>query len=117
MGEYCNGFGGFASSPLAKIPRGFGARFVWQLRHQESTPGITIPPATQARYRCVGRLYLGGVQKRRSKDMVGRGKKRIGRNVLFPLSTRHSFLCSLPNVSFVSGISLVNDNKKQAYSK
>ena len=35
---------------------------------------ITIPPATQARYRRVSRLYLGGVQKRRSKDMVGRGE-------------------------------------------
>lgn len=98
MGECCNGFGGLASSPLAKIPRGFGACFAWQLRLLENTLagvtlGITIPPAVQARYRRVGRLYLGGVQKRRSKDMVGRGEKRIGRNVLFPLSTPHSFLC------------------------
>ena len=79
MGDCCNSFGGLASSPRAKIPRGFGAFFAWQLRLLENTLagvtlGITIPQAAQARYMRVGRLYLGGVQKRRSKDMVGRGR-------------------------------------------
>ena len=51
MGECCNGFGSLASSPLAKIPRGFGACFAWQLRLLENTlagvtRGITIPPGT-----------------------------------------------------------------------
>ena len=81
MGECCNGFGGLASSPLAKIPRGFGVCFAWQLRLLENTLtgvtlGITIPPVAQARYRRVGRLYLGGAQKRRSKHMVGSGRSR-----------------------------------------
>ena len=66
---------------------------------------ITIPPATQARYRRVSRLDLGGVQKRRSKDMVGRGEKRIGRNVLFRLYTRHSFLCFSPQRKLLSLVS------------
>ena len=110
MGECCNGFGDLASSPLAKIPRGFGACFAWQLRHLENTLagvtlGIIIPPAAQARYRRVGRLYLGGVQKRRSEDMVGRGEKRIGRNVLFPLSKRHSLLCFSPQRKLLSLVS------------
>ena len=47
-------------------------------------PGITIPTATQARYRHVGRLYLGGDQKRRNKDMVGRGEED-GEKCSFPL--------------------------------
>jgi len=35
--------------PHAKIPRGFSARFALRLRHQKSSPGTIIPPATLAK--------------------------------------------------------------------
>ena len=39
----------FAVFPYAKIPSGFAARFSWQLRHQKSSQGTIIPPATLAK--------------------------------------------------------------------
>ena len=39
----------FAVFPHAKIPRGFAARFAWRLRHQKSSQGTIIPPATLAK--------------------------------------------------------------------
>ena len=38
-----------AAFPHAKIPRGFAARFAWPLRHQKSSQGTIIPPATLAK--------------------------------------------------------------------